>query len=116
MTSFDDFGFAEPIKRALIEEKYQTPTPIQGETIPIALSGRDVIGIAQTGTGKTAAFALPILQRLSADPRAPQRKACRVLVLSPTRELSGQILDAFQACVDQGDCTVDAVVAELEAA
>jgi ATP-dependent RNA helicase RhlE len=97
LTSFDNFGFAEPIKRALTEEKYQTPTPIQGETIPIALSGRDVIGIAQTGTGKTAAFALPILQRLSADPRAPQRKACRVLVLSPTRELSGQILDAFQA-------------------
>jgi superfamily II DNA/RNA helicase len=97
LISFDDFGFAEPIKRALDEEKYQTPTAIQGETIPIALSGRDVIGIAQTGTGKTAAFALPILQRLSAEPRAPQRKSCRVLVLSPTRELSGQILDAFRA-------------------
>jgi ATP-dependent RNA helicase RhlE len=97
LTSFDNFGLAEPIMRALIEEKYETPTPIQVETIPIALSGRDVIGIAQTGTGKTAAFALPILQRLSTEPRAPQRKACRVLVLSPTRELSGQILDAFQA-------------------
>ena len=97
MTSFDNFGLAEPIMRALIEEKYETPTPIQVETIPVALSGCDVIGIAQTGTGKTAAFALPILQRLSAEPRAPQRKACRVLVLSPTRELSGQILDAFQA-------------------
>jgi len=97
LTSFDNFGLAEPIMRALIEEKYETPTPIQVATIPVALSGRDVIGIAQTGTGKTAAFALPILQRLSAEPRVPQRKACRVLVLSPTRELSSQILDAFQA-------------------
>ena len=64
MTSFDNFGLAEPIMRALIEEKYETPTPIQVETIPVALSGCDVIGIAQTGTGKTAAFALPILQRI----------------------------------------------------
>src|SRR5208283_3451369 len=61
------------------------------------MSGRDLIGIAQTGTGKTAAFALPILHRLAADPRPPARKTCRVLVLSPTRELSGQILDSFRA-------------------
>ena len=96
MSSFHDFGFAEPITRALAEENYRTPTPIQTHTIPIALSGRDVIGIAQTGTGKTAAFALPILHRLFTDRRRPQRKACRVLVLSPTRELSGQILDSFR--------------------
>ena len=83
--------------RALAEEKYITPTPIQAQTIPIALSRRDVIGIAQTGTGKTAAFALPILHHLCADRRGPQRKTCRVLVLSPTRELSGQILDSFRA-------------------
>ena len=61
------------------------------------MSGRDVIGIAQTGTGKTAAFALPILHQLAAMPRPPERKSCRVLVLSPTRELSGQILDSFRA-------------------
>jgi len=91
LSSFHDFGFAEPITRALAEENYRTPTPIQTQTIPIALSGRDVIGIAQTGTGKTAAFALPILHRLFTDRRRPQRKACRVLMLSPTRELSGQI-------------------------
>ncbi len=97
LTSFDTLGLAEPIRRALAEEKYITPTPIQVQTVPVALAGRDVIGIAQTGTGKTAAFALPILHRLFAEPRAPQRKACRVLVLSPTRELSGQILDAFRA-------------------
>ena len=79
--------------RALAEEKYHTPTPIQSQTIPTVMSGRDVIGIAQTGTGKTAAFALPILHRLAASPRPLVRKSCRVLVLSPTRELSGQTLD-----------------------
>ncbi|WP_202801986.1 DEAD/DEAH box helicase, partial [Rhodovulum sp. PH10] len=88
---------AEPIARALTDENYVTPTPIQAQTVPLALEGRDVIGIAQTGTGKTAAFALPILQRLITDPRRAERKTCRVLVLSPTRELSGQILDSFRA-------------------
>src|SRR5207302_2118520 len=97
LSSFQAFGLAEPITRALVEEKYVTPTPIQVQTIPIALSRRDVIGIAQTGTGKTAAFALPILHHLFSEPRRPERKSCRVLVLSPTRELSGQILDSFQA-------------------
>ena len=97
MTSFHEFGLAEPITRALAEEKYHIPTPIQAQTIPIALSRRDVVGIAQTGTGKTAAFALPILHHLFTDRRRPERKTCRVLVLSPTRELSGQILDSFRA-------------------
>lgn len=97
MTSFQDFGLADPISRALKEENYVTPTPIQAQTIPIALTGRDVVGIAQTGTGKTAAFALPILHRLLESRIRPQPKTCRVLVLSPTRELSGQILDSFNA-------------------
>ena len=97
MTSFHDFGLAAPITRALAEEKYVTPTPIQTQTIPIALSRRDVIGIAQTGTGKTAAFALPILQHIFAQPKRVERKGCRALVLSPTRELSSQILDSFRA-------------------
>src|SRR5579862_2411008 len=97
LTSFTDFGLNDFITRALAEEKYLTPTPIQAQTIPTMMSGRDVIGIAQTGTGKTAAFALPILHRLAAHPRQPARKSCRVLVLSPTRELSGQILDSFRA-------------------
>jgi len=79
----------------LIQDKYVTPTPIQLQAIPVALSGRDVIGIAQTGTGKTAAFALPLLHRLFVQPRRPAPRACRVLVLSPTRELSGQIRDSF---------------------
>ncbi len=97
LTSFESFGLAEPITRALAQEKYVTPTPIQTQTIPLALARRDVIGIAQTGTGKTAAFALPILHHLFAAPRRPERKTCRALVLSPTRELSGQILDSFRA-------------------
>jgi ATP-dependent RNA helicase RhlE len=97
LTSFHDFGLAEPITRALAEEKYATPTPIQAQTIPVVMSRRDVIGIAQTGTGKTAAFAVPILHHLSTSRRRPARKTCRVLVLSPTRELSGQILDSFRA-------------------
>ena len=97
MTSFQDFGLADPISRALKEENYVTPTPIQSQTIPLALAGRDVVGIAQTGTGKTAAFALPILHRILEHRIKPQPKACRVLVLSPTRELSGQILESFNA-------------------
>ena len=97
MTSFNDFGLVEPILRALAEEKYVTPTPIQAQTIPLAMQARDVIGIAQTGTGKTAAFALPILNHLHTKRLRPEKKACRVLVLSPTRELSGQISDSFRA-------------------
>ena len=97
LTSFQDFGLADPISRALKEENYHTPTPIQAQTIPLAITGRDVVGIAQTGTGKTAAFALPILHRILENRVRPQPKSCRVLVLSPTRELSGQILDSFNA-------------------
>ncbi|TAK49668.1 MAG: DEAD/DEAH box helicase [Xanthobacteraceae bacterium] len=97
MTSFDDFGLAAPIARALAEENYHTPTPIQAQTLPLAIARRDVIGIAQTGTGKTAAFALPILHQLSQAPLPLTRKSCRVLVLSPTRELSSQIVDSFSA-------------------
>jgi len=96
LTSFSDFALNDAINRALAEEKYLTPTPIQAQTIPTVMSGRDVIGIAQTGTGKTAAFALPILHRLAASPIPLARKSCRILVLSPTRELSGQILDGFR--------------------
>ena len=97
LTSFQDFGLVDPISRALKEENYLTPTPIQAQTIPLAITGRDVVGIAQTGTGKTAAFALPILHRILQNRVRVQPKSCRVLVLSPTRELSGQILDSFNA-------------------
>ena len=96
MTSFLDLGLAEPITRALVDEQYATPTPIQAQTIPQVLALRDVVGIAQTGTGKTAAFALPILDHLSKNRRRPEARSCRVLVLSPTRELSAQIVESFQ--------------------
>jgi len=97
LNSFDGFGLNDAIARAIAEENYATPTPIQVQTIPTVMSRRDVIGIAQTGTGKTAAFALPILHLLAATPQPLERKGCRVLVLSPTRELSSQILDSFRA-------------------
>jgi len=95
LNSFIALGLIEPITRALADEGYTAPTPIQTQTIPQVLAGRDVIGIAQTGTGKTAAFALPILQRLGASRARPPR-SCRVLVLSPTRELSAQIVESFE--------------------
>ncbi|MEP0324463.1 DEAD/DEAH box helicase [Bauldia litoralis] len=95
--SFNALGLAEPISRALSEAGYTTPTPIQAQAIPVVLSGRDLIGIAQTGTGKTAAFALPILNKLAAAPKPLTPKSARVLVLSPTRELSGQIVESFTA-------------------
>ena len=97
MTQFTELGLAEPILKALTELEYTTPTPIQAQAIPIVMAGTDLLGIAQTGTGKTAAFALPILHRLAADRRSPMAKGCRVLVLSPTRELAAQIADNFRA-------------------
>ncbi|PIU06975.1 DEAD/DEAH box helicase, partial [Methylobacterium sp. CG09_land_8_20_14_0_10_71_15] len=95
MTQFTDFGLAQPVLRALDEAGYVRPTPIQAQAIPPAMAGRDLCGIAQTGTGKTAAFALPILHRLSLENRRPPRRGCRVLVLSPTRELANQIAESF---------------------
>ena len=97
MTSFADLGLATPILKALESEGYVTPTPIQAQAIPHVLLGKDLQGIAQTGTGKTAAFALPIIHRLLEAKQPPLRKGCRVLVLSPTRELASQIADNFKA-------------------
>ena len=96
LKSFNELGLSAPIARALAEEKYETPTPIQAGAIPPVLTGRDLVGIAQTGTGKTAAFALPILNHLLTQRRRAEQRTCRVLVLSPTRELSGQILESFR--------------------
>ncbi|BDW99696.1 DEAD/DEAH box helicase [Maricaulis maris] len=93
MTQFTDLGLAEPILRALTDEGYESPTPIQSEVIPAMIEGRDVLGIAQTGTGKTASFVLPILNRIIEENQRPQPKTCRALILSPTRELSAQILE-----------------------
>jgi ATP-dependent RNA helicase RhlE len=95
LAAFSDLGLIEPIQRAIRAESYATPTPIQAQAIPHLLRGRDLLGCAQTGTGKTAAFALPILQRLATDRRRAGPRACRALVLTPTRELAAQIADSF---------------------
>ncbi len=95
--SFSDLGLAEPLLRALQTENYHQPTPIQAQAIPHLLAGRDLLGIAQTGTGKTAAFALPILQHLAAQSAPARRNGVRALILTPTRELAIQIGDSFRA-------------------
>jgi len=96
LTQFSDLGLAAPLLQALEGEGYTTPTPIQAQSIPHILPGRDLLGIAQTGTGKTAAFALPMLQRLAADRKPLRARLCRALILSPTRELASQIADSFR--------------------
>ena len=96
-TSFANLGLSEALLRALADEGYATPTPIQAKAIPHVLAGRDLFGCAQTGTGKTAAFALPLIDRLRETPRKPEPRRCRVLVLAPTRELAAQIHQSFLA-------------------
>lgn len=100
LTQFASLGLSQPLLRALADEGYDTPTPIQAKSIPPVLEGRDILGCAQTGTGKTAAFALPILHRLHAQPSDKARRGPalpRALILSPTRELATQIADSFVA-------------------
>lgn len=97
MTNFTSLGLEPRLLKALTQEGYETPTPIQTQAIPHVLQGKDLLGIAQTGTGKTASFALPILQRLMENARAPHPKSARALILSPTRELAAQIADSFKA-------------------
>jgi len=88
--SFEQFGLSESLLKAIADVGYEVPSPIQQRTIPLLLGGRDVVGQAQTGTGKTAAFALPILERLG-----PARAGVQALVLTPTRELAIQVAEAF---------------------
>lgn len=96
-STFAALGLAEPLLRALATEGYDDPTPIQSQAIPLVLAGRDVLGIAQTGTGKTAAFGLPILQRLAATRATPAPRCPSVLILAPTRELAIQIDESLQS-------------------
>ena len=90
MISFENIGLIEPLQRAITEANYRHMTPIQAKAIPPLLDGKDVMGCAQTGTGKTAAFLLPVIQKLMTSPR-PKRWGIRALILSPTRELAAQI-------------------------
>ncbi|MGZ3439000.1 MAG: DEAD/DEAH box helicase, partial [Polyangia bacterium] len=96
--TFSDLRLIDPLLRAVKAEGYTVPTPIQQQAIPYVLDGRDLLGLAQTGTGKTAAFALPILQRLALSGRHPHGdRSIAVLVLTPTRELAAQIGEGFAA-------------------
>ncbi len=97
ISKFAEFGLADPIQRALTSRNHITPTPIQARAIPDLLAGRDMLGIAQTGTGKTAAFALPILHKLSRGKSRTAPRKPRALILAPTRELAIQIADEFRA-------------------
>jgi len=93
---FESLGIIEPILQALTEEGYSIPTPIQSQAIPIVLQGTDLLGCAQTGTGKTAAFAIPILQLLSANRTNDKKRKIRALIVTPTRELAIQIDESFR--------------------
>jgi len=97
LTSFSDLGLIQPLLDALSADGMTTPTPIQEGAIPQLLAGRDLLGIAQTGTGKTAAFSLPMLQRLFEEHKRPVPQHCRALILTPTRELATQIGRSIQA-------------------
>ena len=101
--TFKELGIIEPILKALEEKGYTTPTPIQEQAILPALQNRDVLGLAQTGTGKTAAFALPIIQQLYQDKSHGKRREIKALILTPTRELAIQIhKDAMKFASDSG--------------
>ena len=96
--SFTTFGLSDPLVRGILATGYTAPTEIQSQAIPAAVKGRDVIGCAQTGTGKTAAFVLPILDRLSHE-QAAKKRVIRSLILTPTRELALQIENADRKSV-----------------
>ena len=93
--TFKEINISEPILKALANKKYENPTPIQEQAIPVALAGRDILGIAQTGTGKTAAFAIPIIQQLNRSGASNRKREIKALILTPTRELAIQIDECF---------------------
>lgn len=95
--TFKELNIIQPILKAIEEKGYNRPTPIQQQAIPVALSRKDILGCAQTGTGKTASFAIPIIQLLQADPIITKRKGVKALILTPTRELALQISE----CLDE---------------
>ena len=109
MTTFTDLGLHKQVLKAVTAEGYETPTPIQLQSIPHLLDRRDLLGIAQTGTGKTAAFALPTLDKLLKLGRNRKPKSPFVLVLAPTRELAGQIAESFQTYSKYMDCVTQTV-------
>lgn len=110
LNTFTNLGLSEPLLRALAKERFIEPTPIQASAIPHLLAGRDLLGIAQTGTGKTAAFALPMLQHLITSPARATHFATRALVLAPTRELALQIEDSLRRLANQQTLRIVAIL------
>jgi ATP-dependent RNA helicase RhlE len=110
VTSFADLGLAESLLRALRAQNYTTPTPIQEQSIPILMQGSDLLGIAQTGTGKTAAFALPLLHRMQENRVFAAPRCAQILVLAPTRELAVQIAESFKTYGKYIDASVACIV------
>ncbi len=114
MKTFDDLGLSENLLRAVAAQGYKEPSPIQHQAIPLVLAGKDVMAAAQTGTGKTAAFTLPLLQRLSAGKSASPRQA-RALILTPTRELAAQVEDSIATYGKFGGLTSTVVFGGVKA-
>lgn len=110
LNTFTTLGLAEPLLRAVGKAGFVQPTPIQVTAIPHLLAGRDLLGIAQTGTGKTAAFALPMLQHLAGNPMQPRRYGTRALVVAPTRELALQIEESLHRLGSEQKCRVVAIL------
>ena len=110
MTNFQELGLAKQLVATLFALGYETPTPIQEQAIPHLLQGRDMIGLAQTGTGKTAAFGLPLIEMLLKDPKRPDNRTARTLILAPTRELVNQIAVNLKSYVRNTPLKINAVV------
>ena len=97
MNNFESFGLSQKMNNALVDMKFTTPTPIQQKAIPIVLNGFDILGSAQTGTGKTAAFCIPIIEMLAKDEKS------MALIMMPTRELARQVIDVVNQLTNNGD-------------
>ncbi|GAB4364064.1 MAG: hypothetical protein Kow0026_28860 [Oricola sp.] len=110
MTDFETLGLSERILHSVEANGFEKPTPIQAAAIPAVLDGHDIMGLAQTGTGKTAAFGLPLIEKLLADPRRPFPKSCRALILAPTRELANQITTNLRSFVKRSKLQIATVV------
>jgi len=110
LTDFNSLGLSKQIVDTLSQNNFTTPTPIQAQAIPLVLQGRDLIGLAQTGTGKTAAFGLPIIEMLLKDAKRPDNRTVRTLILAPTRELVNQIADNLKLFVRKTALRINVVV------
>ena len=110
LTDFNSLGLSKQIVDTLSQNNFSIPTPIQAQAIPLVLQGRDLVGLAQTGTGKTAAFGLPIIEMLLKDAKRPDNRTVRTLILAPTRELVNQIADNLKLFVRKTPLKINLVV------